>query len=318
MVEGKEKQRISFVIPCYCSEHTITSVVNEIKEKVAKYNSYDYEIVLVNDYSKDQTVEEIKKLVNNDHKIVGVDFPKNFGQASALMAGFHEVRGEYVICLDDDGQMPIESIFELIEKLEEGYDAVFGKYDSIKQKWYRNFGSWINCKMAQMFIGQPKDLRTSSFWACKRYIIDEIIKYEGAYPYISGLLLRVTKNITSISVKHRNREYGKSGYTFSKLLNLWLNGFTAFSILPLRFATFLGVACSFFGFIFAIVLVFKKLFNPSVVLGYTSIVAILLIIGGILMMMLGIIGEYVGRTYISVNRAPQFVVKQKWDYRDDD
>lgn len=312
-----DKKLISFVIPCYCSEMTIRSVVDEIKQEVAKKSSgYDYEIILINDFSKDGTFSEIEKLTDEDHKIVGITFPRNFGQASALMAGFHEVRGDYVICLDDDGQMPIESIFDLIGKLDEGYDLAFGKYNEIKQKWYRNFGSWVNKKMAEKLVGQPKDVRISSFWAGKRYIIDEIMKYDGAYPYIGGLLLRVTKNITNVPVKHRERQYGNSGYTFTKLIALWMNGFTAFSIIPLRLATFSGIFCAFLGFIMSIVMIVRKIINPDIIMGYASIVTILLFIGGMIMMMLGIIGEYVGRTYISINKAPQFVVKQKIDHRD--
>ena len=315
-MDGKLKL-ISFVIPCYCSEMTVRSVVDEIREEVGRKSSeFGYEIILVNDYSKDGTLNEIKKLTEEDHRIVGIDFPKNFGQASALMAGFREVRGDYVICLDDDGQMPVESIFDLIDKLEEGYDLAFGKYDEIKQKWYRNLGSWMNNKMAEKLIGQPKEVRLSSFCAGKRYIFDEITKYDGNYPYISGLFLRVTKNIANVPVKHRERKYGTSGYTFSKLLGLWLNGFTAFSIIPLRFATFSGLLCSLLGFIFGIVMVIRKILNPDIIMGYTSIVTILLFIGGMIMMMLGIIGEYVGRTYISINRAPQYVVKGKYDNRD--
>lgn len=313
----QDMKTISFVIPCYCSEMTIRSVVDEIRQEVSKKSSsFDYEIILINDYSKDNTLDEIQKLTTEDKKIVGISFPRNFGQASALMAGFHEVRGDYVICLDDDGQMPIESIFDLIAKLDEGYDVAFGKYDEIKQKWYRNLGSWLNNKMAEKLVGQPKSVHMSSFWAGKKYIIQEMVKYDGAYPYIGGLILRVTKNIANIPVKHRERQFGRSGYTFSKLIGLWMNGFTAFSILPLRFATFSGIFCAIFGFIFGIITIVRKILNPDIIMGYASIVTILLFIGGMIMMMLGIIGEYIGRTYISINKAPQFVVKQKWDNRD--
>ena len=267
---------ISFVIPCYCSKNTIRSVVNEIIEEVKKHNGYDYEIILVNDFSKDETLKEI------------VDISQN-------------------------GQMPIESVFDLIEKLNEGYDLAFGKFDEIKQAWYRNIGSWINLKMTEVLLGLPKGMRMSSFWAGKKYIIDETIRYDGAFPYIGGLLLRVTKNMIAIPVKHRQRQYGKSGYTFAKLIALWMNGFTAFSVIPLRIATYSGILCAIAGFILGIVVIIKKILNPAMVMGYASTITVMLFIGGMIMMLLGIIGEYVGRTYISINKAPQYVVKQKWD-----
>ena len=155
----------------------------------------------------------------------------------------------------------------------------------------------------------------SSFWAGKRYIVEEIIKYDGSFPYIGGLLLRVTRNMTSVPVKHRERQYGQSGYTFAKLIALWMNGFTAFSVIPLRIATYSGILCAILGFIMGIVVVIRKILNPAMVMGYASTITVMLFIGGMIMMMLGIIGEYVGRTYISINRAPQYVIKQKWDNR---
>ena len=307
---------VSFVIPCYCSQQSIRNVVLEIISEVEKHKGYDYEIILVNDCSKDDTLDEIVDIAKGNNRVVAVDFSRNFGQASAMMAGFNEVKGNYIVSLDDDGQMPIESVFELIAKLDEGYDVAFGSFDELKQPWYRRLGSWMNLKMTEVLLGLPKQVRMSSFWAGKRYVIDEILKYDGAYPYIGGLLLRVTKNMITIPVKHRDRSYGTSGYTFIKLISLWMNGFTAFSVVPLRIATYSGMLFSIIGFILGIIVVIKKLLNPAIVMGYASIITTILFMGGIIMMMLGIVGEYVGRTYISINKAPQYVVKNKWDNRD--
>ena len=221
---------ISFVIPCYCSEKTIGAVVDEVIEKVGRQTKYDYEIILVNDCSKDGTASVITALARENHKIVAVDFSRNFGQHSALMAGFQKVLGEYVVCLDDDGQMPIESVFDLIKELEKGADVAFGQYEEIKQKWARNMGSMVNVWMTELLLEKPKSVFMSSFWAGKRFVIEEVLRYDAAYPYIGGLLLRVTRNMVSIPVKQRERTAGRSGYTFFKLLNLWMNGFTAFSV----------------------------------------------------------------------------------------
>ena len=312
------KNLVSFVIPCYCSEKTIRIVVDEIIRENEKQFQYDYEIILVNDCSKDCTGDLIKSMAVDNHKIVAIDFSKNFGQHSALMAGFSKVTGEYVVCLDDDGQMPIESVFDLIKELEKGADVAFGKYEEIQQKWYRNIGSSINAKMTEILLEKPHDLFMSSFWASKRFVVDEVLQYDGAYPYIGGLLLRITKNMVCIPVKQRKRLSGNSGYNFLKLVNLWLNGFTAFSIKPLRFATFCGCVSAVAGFLFGIIIVIRKILHPDILLGYTSIIAIVLFIGGMIMFLLGMLGEYIGRIYICINKSPQYVVREVVDKRENE
>ena len=311
-----QKGLVSFVIPCYCSEKTIEAVVAELIEKVKAQPEYDYEIILVNDFSKDNTKNVIKGLAETNHKIVAIDFSRNFGQPSAIMAGLWKVRGEYVVCLDDDGQMPIESIFDLIKELEKGADVAFGQYEQMQQKWNRNMGSKINAKMTEILLGKPKNVYMSSFWAGKRFVIEEMLKYDGAYPYIGGLLLRITQNMVSVPVKHRQRAAGSSGYTFIKLVNLWMNGFTAFSVKPLRFATLCGCFSAAAGFVFGIVMIIRKLLNPDILLGYASTITFILFIGGMIMLMLGIMGEYIGRIYICMNKAPQYVVKEVIDNRE--
>lgn len=311
------KGLISIVIPCYCSEKTIAAVVEEVIEKFKEQSVYEYEFILVNDFSKDKTGKVIQQLAKENHHVVAVEFARNFGQHSALMAGFQKVRGEYVVCLDDDGQMPIESVFSLIHELEKGADVAFGQYEEIKQKWYRNLGSAVNAKMTEVLLEKPRSLYMSSFWAGKRFVIDEVLRYDGAYPYIGGLLLRITKNMVSIPVKQRIRANGSSGYTFFKLLNLWMNGFTAFSVKPLRFATLCGCLSAAIGFIFGIVMVIRKILNPNILIGYASTITVILFIGGMIMLLLGILGEYIGRIYICMNKAPQYVVKEVVDEREE-
>jgi undecaprenyl-phosphate 4-deoxy-4-formamido-L-arabinose transferase len=311
-----QKNLVSFVIPCYCSEKTIRQVVDEVIATMTQQTQYDYEFILVNDYSKDRTAEVIFDMAQTNNKIVAIDFSKNFGQHSALMAGFSRVQGEYVVCLDDDGQMPIESVPDLIKELEKGADVAFGQYEEVKQKWYRNVGSRVNARMTELLLEKPKELFMSSFWAGKRFVIDEVLRYDGAYPYIGGLLLRITRNMTSIPVKQRERFAGRSGYTFFKLLNLWMNGFTAFSLKPLRFATLCGGVSAVIGFLSGIVMVIRKLLQPDILLGYTSLVAVILFIGGMIMLLLGVLGEYIGRIYICMNKAPQYVIKGITDNRE--
>ncbi len=309
-------KKISFVIPCYRSENTIGHVIAEIDGKMQEMKEYEYEVVMVNDCSPDHTLESIRKLCaerpagNGARK--GVSFAKNFGQHSALMAGLRETTGDYVVCLDDDGQTPANEVDKLIGKLEEGFDAVYAKYEHKKHSAFRNMGSKVNELMTRVMLGKPKELFISSYFAVRRFIVQDMIRYENSYPYVIGLVLRSTKSITNVVVTHRDREEGSSGYTLKKLLGLWFNGFTAFSVKPLRIATAIGSICAAIGFLYGIYTVIKKLFiNPDVPMGFSSTMAAIVFFGGMIMLMLGLIGEYIGRIYISLNNSPQYVIREK-------
>ena len=302
-------KKISFVIPCYRSAMTIEGVIEEIRNTMQSL-SYAYEVILVNDFPMDATFDVIKELAKKYDNIVGVNLAKNFGQHAALMAGFGYCTGDIVVCLDDDGQTPADEVGKLLDKIEEGYDVVYAKYEHKQHSLFRNFGSKVNELMARFMIGKPKELYVSSYFAAKSFIVKEMLRYQNPYPYVIGLVLRTTKNITNVTVNHREREIGTSGYTFSKLLGLWLNGFTAFSIKPLRVATAIGAFCAGAGFLYGVYTIIKKFVNPAVPMGWSSTMAALVFIGGMLMLMLGLIGEYVGRIYISINNAPQYVVRE--------
>lgn len=304
------KPLVSFVIPCYRSAETIGSVVEEINASMEELSSYCHEIILVNDCSPDHTFEVIKQLCQEDKRIVGVNLAHNFGQHAALMAGFHQVHGDIVVCLDDDGQTPANEVGKLLNKLEEGADVVYAKYEHKRHNWFRNFGSRVNDRMLCFMLHKPKDLFVSSYFAVKRFVLDEMLRYENAFPYVIGLVLRTTRNIENVTVNHRDRMAGESGYNFSKLLSLWFNGFTAFSEMPLRIATILGSSCAALGFLYGLYTVIKKLVIPDVPVGFSALMSAMMFIGGAIMIMLGLIGEYVGRIYICINNAPQFVVKE--------
>lgn len=307
--------KISFVIPCYRSEQTIRAVVEEIRDAVSQRGQFDYEIILVDDFSPDGTYEVIKQLTLEDMQIHGLSFSKNFGQHSALMAGLRKSSGEIVVCLDDDGQTPANEVFRLVDMLDHDTDVVYASYQySGKQhSIFRNIGSAINNWMLRILLSKPKGLEITSFFAAKRYVINEVCKYVNPFPYAIGLILQTTDSIKNVSVNHRARLAGRSGYTFKKLLHLWLNGFTAFSVRPLRVASALGGMFSLVGFLFAIYLIIRKIVVPTVPMGYSSIMAGLIFIGGMLMLMLGMLGEYVGRIYISINRNPQYVIRRDTD-----
>ena len=301
---------VSFIIPCYRSELTIGSVTEEIGSAMATLAGYDYEIVLVNDSSPDSTFKTISALAENNRRITAVDLAKNFGQHAALMCGMHHAKGDIIVCLDDDGQTPADEVGKLLEKIEDGYDVVYASYEEKQHSGFRNLGSKINALMTEIMLGKPRELSLTSYFAAKRFIIDEMLRYENGFPYIMGLVLRSTKNICNVPVKHRAREEGQSGYNLGKLLGLWMNGFTSFSIKPLRFATYFGCFTAFCGFLYALVIVIRFFTVHAAPLGWSSTTALLLIIGGIILIVLGLIGEYVGRIFMCVNASPQYVERQ--------
>ncbi len=303
------KMKISFVIPCYRSENTVSAVIDEIIGKVSEKPEYDYEIIAVNDSSPDNVYDVLVNRANENTKIKVIDLAKNGGKHAALMAAFAYVKGDYVVCVDDDGQCPVDKLWDLIEPLENGYDMSVAKYPKKKQSFGKNFGSKINSLMTRIMLEKPKDFVFSNFVARKKFVCDKIIEYKNPYPYLEGLSLSITRNIAFIEMEERSRLSGTSGYNFKKSLSLWINGFTAFSVKPLRISTFLGMVFATFGFLVGLIVVIKKLINPLIPMGYSSTMAALLFIGGIIMLMLGMLGEYIGRIYISINNSPQYVIR---------
>lgn len=310
------KPLLSFVVPCYRSAGTIAGVVAEISETVrARADEFDYEIVLVNDGSPDNVASVIEGLCESYPQIVFVNLSRNFGQHSAIMAGFAHTRGEIIISLDDDGQTPAGECFKLIDKVREGYDIVYAAYEKRKQNLFRNLGSRFNAACNHFFFGQPSDLQVNSYFACQRFVVDAALKYPNPFPFVTGLLFQSVSRYANVPVSHRARQEGQSGYTLKKLISLWANGVTAFSIKPLRFANYLGWLTALFGFLFALVTVIRKLVTPTIEAGWSSTIAVLLVLGGIIIALIGVVGEYIGRIYLSINRCPQYVVRSVTDRR---
>ena len=301
---------VSFVIPCYRSEHTIRSVVEELVENIKKNSIEDYEIILVNDCSPDDVWSVIRELNESDNRVIGVNLSRNFGQHAALLAGYSIARGDIIVSIDDDGQTPVDEINLLIDKIHEGYDAVYGYYEEMKQNRFRKIGSWIAGKMGQIMIGFPKDFKGGPFYAVRSFVVKEMIKYQNPYPYVGGLVYRTTHKIACVPAHQRNRMSGRSGYSLVGLISLWFNGFTAFSVRPIRWGAMIGILLAFIGFLAVVVLVIRKLVDPMVAVGWTSIFSAILMVGGLILTMLGLVGEYVGRIYLSINNSPQYVIKE--------
>lgn len=307
-------EKISIVIPCYNSDQTIKPVVDEIVETIG--NKLNYEIILVNDGSTQKLWDVINEIAEkyNPH-VRGIRFAKNFGQHAALMAGYRESKGDIVIQMDDDGQTDPKGIFTLLNKINEGYDVVFARYPVCKESLFRRIGSEFNRRMCISLLGMPKNIRPTSFSAMRRYVVDEMVRYERPYPYVGGLMYRSTSNLCDVEVDHRERFAGRSNYNLKKLFHLWLNGFTAFSVKPLEVTAIIGIIIALVGFVFALVVIIKKICGYSVLVGWSSVISIMLIVGGLNMIMLGIIGEYIGRIYICLNNAPQYVIRDRCDFQ---
>lgn len=301
---------VSVAIPCYKSAQTITPVVNELRDTITKRPGYDYQIILVNDYPDDNTFDVITQLCQEDRKIIGVNLSRNFGQSTAKMAALPYVTGDVLVYMDDDGQHPADQIFRLVDKVLEGYDMVYADFPHKHHSLFKRFTSWLNSKVLELNGSKPKGIHISSYHAMSTVCVKALQKYKSPFPSMGGYLSHVALRYANVEVEHRDRLAGHSNYTLKKMLKLWLTGFTNFSTVPLRFSAILGVICAVIGFVSGIVIVIRKLINPTIAAGYTSTIAVQLFIGGMIMMILGLSGEYIGRIYMTVSNMPQYEVRE--------
>ena len=301
--------KISIVIPVYRGARTVGPLVERIEQELLGKRSI--EIVLVNDGSPDDSAQVCRTLAVTRPHVLFLNLARNFTEHNAVMAGLNHATGEVIVIMDDDFQNPPHEILKLVAKIDEGFDVVWSRYDRKEHSWWRNLGSRFNDYVATLMLGKPRDLYLSSFKAMSRFTKDEVVRYTGPFPYLDGLILRVTRNLTTVLCAHNVREEGKSGYTMRKLVSLWLNMFTNFSILPLRIASIAGLIVALIGAVFAVVFLIDRINNPQIAPGWTSLIVTLLIISGIQLVALGMIGEYLGRLFLKDNGRPQFVVRER-------
>ena len=305
---------LSIVIPVYNSEKTIKTVVQKIKETLSA--KIEYEVILVNDGSKDNSYIHCIDLYKKHSFVKFINLSKNFGQHNAILAGLRFAKGDCIVFMDDDLQTPPEEIWKLINKIKEGYDVVYANYIIKQHDRFKTFCSKINNIIADLLLKKPRNINITSYFIIKKYLASEIINYVGPYPYLGGLVLRSTENIGKVDIMHCKRKNDRSNYSFRSLLSLWFNGFTNFSVKPLRISFFLGVICSLVGFIFSISLVIRKIIDPRVVLGWTSTIVAILLFSGIQLILIGLLGEYIGRIFLSQNKQPQYVIKEMYNIDD--
>jgi len=313
IVPGPEAPSYSLIIPVFNAAGTLPALLTEIESTFA---GASYEVVLVNDGSADDSERVCVELQRRaPARIRFIQLARNFGEHNAVLAGLRHCRGAYAAILDDDGQHPPQEARRLLATLQAGeWDVVYGRYRAKQHTTVRNFGSWLTNQMATTLLQKPPDLYLSSFKAINRFVIDAIGGYRGPSPYVDGLIFGVTRRITQIDVEHRERSEGQSNYGPRKLLALWLDSFLNFSILPLRLSGILGVLSSVLSAIVLVaILIDRAWFNTGITQGVPTMIVLMAFFAGIQFLILGTIGEYLGRLFLHHTGAPQFVVRYVLD-----
>ncbi len=299
---------ISIVVPVYNSEGCVEELSRRIRIAL---KGVSYEQIMVNDGSTDRSWQKIEKVLGQNKNIVGVNLRKNFGQDNAIMAGLNYVSGKYVVIMDDDLQHDPKDIIKLYEAVKSGHDVCYANFKKKKQALWKNFGSWLNGKLAEFLIKKPSEIYLSPFKIVDSKVIKEIIKYHGPYPYVDGLIFQVTDSIVQVDVKHHDRFSGKSNYSLIKSIKVFMKLAVNFSEKPLRVASFVGMVFALSGFVLGLYYIILYIIKPQPVEGWTTLVVLLLLLGGLILLSLGIIGEYLGRAYLNINNRPQFVVRER-------
>lgn len=300
---------LSVVIPVYNGSQTVESVVEKVR---ATLKSVRHEIVLVNDGSSDSSEDVCRLLAMRFPDTVSfVQLSRNFGEHSAVLAGLRATSGEYVATMDDDGQNPPDQLLVLLDRMRASpLDVVYGRYREKQHHWFRNLGSWFTNAVATIVLKKPADLYLSSFKIMSRFIVNTVVRYDGPYPYLDGLILQATQRVAQVDVEHCQRQGGRSGYNVWRLLRLWSNMFLGFSIAPLRLATLVGMATSAFSLMLLVGIILDKLFlAPNVTVGIPTVLVCLTFFAGVQLFVLGMVGEYVGRVFLQFHGKPQSVVR---------
>ena len=290
---------------------TIRKVVEDTMQVFKDMNRGDVEFVLVDDCSPDggQTVRELRRLVDEYPCVRAVELAKNGGQHNAQMAALNYAEGDFIISMDDDGQTGPSQLPKLLDEIDKGFDIVYAYYPNKMHSNGRNLGSRFNQWSMSVLIGKPKDMKTSSFWVIRRFVRDYAVQYRSSYTHIQGVFLRVTRNISCVPVEHFSRQSGQSGYTYKKLFQLWAN-IIGFSIVPLRLATILGNVFALAGVVGIVVVIVRKIIRPVTAIGWPSIMVAILFFSGLILIFMGLIGEYIGRIFLGMSNNPQYVVRR--------
>lgn len=301
---------LSIVVPVYNSSNILPEFVDEVKKEIKFVDKF--ELILVNDNSPDSSWDKIKELQKKYPFIKGLNLMKNYSQHNAIMAGIGESVGDIVVIMDDDLQHSPSDIVKIFSKIKnDNYDVCYTKFGEKKHTNWKILGSWFNDKIANILINKPKKLYLSPFKGMSRQVADLIVDYEGPYPYVDGLILSVTDNITYVEANHNERYSGEGNYTLIKSISLWTKMATGFSVLPLRFATYVGSLVSLISLLAIVYFILQKILIDRMPDGWSTIVVLVLFFGGLQLFTIGVIGEYVGRIYLNINSKKQYIVRDK-------
>ncbi len=298
--------KLSVIIPVYNSEKTIRPLIEKLQ---ATLSEISFEIVMVNDGSRDRSEQVCRELSQAYANVRFISLRRNYGEFNAVMCGLNWAFGNYCVMIDDDFQNPPEEILKLVETAESGdYDVVYTYYAKKQHSVGRNMGSRFVNWLTSYLLNKPKDLYLSSFKLIRQEVVQEIIKYHGPYPYIDGLIFRITRNIGTVQVAHQKREEGDSNYTFHKLVSLFLNILFCYSSLPIRLFVPIGVGLFSLGFFLLLFLTIQWIIGPDPK-GWQVVTATILFIGGIQCLLLSVLGEYIGKSFMAQSGQPQYVIK---------
>lgn len=300
---------VSIVVPVYRSEAILPHLAAKIRDAFVAL-PWTYELILVNDVSPDASWEVIADLAGKHAEIRGICLTRNVGQHNATMAGLGQVRGDIVVIMDDDLQHPPEAISRLLEAIRAGADVCYTRYANRQHDAWKKIGSWFNDRVATTLLQKPRGLYLSSFKALRRNIADQVVRYDGPYAYVDGLILDITRRIDVITIEHQARFAGEGNYNLRRSISLWLKMATSFSVFPLRLATVLGMLLTAASGIGIVAIIAQKLMQPSIATGWASLIVTILFVGGIQTFCLGMLGEYLGRAYLKINKKPQYVIRE--------
>lgn len=309
------RRTLSIVVPVYRSEKILERLVTEVRTAAQSLTVHDsFELILVNDGSPDASWNRIVGLADRFAFVRGICLMRNFGQHNAIMAGLRASTGDVVVLMDDDLQHSPSDISRLVAALERGADVCYTHYVNRQHAPWKRFGSWFNNLVATWLLRKPYRVYLSSFKALRRCVVDEIVKYDGPFAYVDGLILDVTRSIATVDIDHEQRLVGEGNYSLRKSISLWLSMATSFSIQPLRLASIFGFTLSAIALVLAAAALIEKLLRPETPPGWASIVAAVLFVGGAQLMCLGLLGEYLGRAYLKLNRKPQYAVRSVYQH----
>jgi glycosyltransferase involved in cell wall biosynthesis len=301
---------LSVVIPVYKAEKTIAMLCRELISLLTPL--YRLDIVLVNDCSPDNSDAVCRDIHAEFPEIITcIRLSRNFSEHNAVMAGLHHAKGDYIVIMDDDFQNPPDEVPKLVAEIQRGFDVVYCDYPEKKDSIFRNLGSYLNGTMARVVLAKPSNLYLSSFKVINRFLRDEIIKYSGPHPYLDAIILRTTRNIGTVLVRHDERKAGRSGYTIKKLVALWGNMIVSCSLIPLRFVGITGTILTVVGIYFVASAMIRDLLpmlpDPSEL---DKLASVNMFFRGFQLVAISIVGEYVGRIYMKLNREPQFIIRE--------